>query len=512
MNKISVFGISIGGTKTAVTHAFYDGGFSSIEKEVFDSFPNNPEKEMDSIYSSIEKLNYPIDVISLAVGGPLNINKGLLLKPPHLPGFDNYPIVDILKNKYHVDVYMLNDADACALAEHKFGAGKGYKNMAYLTFGTGIGSGLILNNELYTGQNGMAGEIGHVRLKESGPIGYDKAGSVEGYVAGGNIPLWAKEYIKDKETSLSKYERLTTKDIANEARLGDKVALKVFEEVAKRLGETISILVDILNLDIVVIGGIYPRCLDLLEDKVIEAVKKNSIKNNYESCKVVPSLLKEQIDDYSSLMGIMLGDNMKTFYERYPELVDQKDNIEKAIDILEKCFKNNGKILVCGNGGSSSDSAHITAELMKNFISRRPLNEETFKKINKEFDEEISNKLQLGIPCIDLTAQIGLLTSFSNDVDPDYIFAQQVVGYSKNNPNDVLLMISTSGNSKNVVNAGKVAKSLGLKTISLTGKNESELSRISTICIKAPEVETYKVQEYHLPIYHYICMELEKRI
>ena len=512
MEKISVYGISIGGTKTAVTHAFYDGNFSNIEKELFASFPNDPEKEMNQIYSIIDKFNYPVDVISVIVGGPLDINKGLLLKPPHLPGFDNFQIVNILKEKYHVDVYMLNDADACALAEYKFGAGKGYHNMAYLTFGTGFGSGLILNNKLYTGQNGMAGEIGHVRLNETGPIGYNKAGSVEGFVAGGNIPLWAKEYIKGKETALDKYQNLTTKDIADEARLGDKVAIEIFDEVAKRLGESISILIDILNLDLVVIGGIYPRCLDLLEKKTLESIKNNTIKNNFESCNVVPSKLQEQIDDYSSLMGIMLGDNMKTFYERYPELNDQKDNIEQAINILENCYKNNGKILVCGNGGSSSDSAHITGELMKSFTSKRPLNDELAKKINREFDKEITNKLQVGIPCIDLTSQTALLTAFANDVDPDYVFAQQVVGYSKNNPNDVLLMLSTSGNSKNVVNAAKVAKSLGLKTISLTGKNESELSRLSTICIKAPEIETYKVQEYHLPIYHYICMELEKRI
>ena len=512
MKPVSVYGISIGGTKTAVTHAFYDGDFSSIEKEVFISFPDDPKKEMEQIFSLIDKYAYPVDVISLIVGGPLDINKGLLLKPPHLPGFDNYPIVEILKEKYHADVYMINDADACALAEYKFGAGKNSSNMAFLTFGTGIGSGLILNNKLYTGQNGMAGEIGHVRLSENGPIGYNKIGSVEGFVAGGNIPLWAKGYIEGKNTALNKYQNLTTKDIANEARLGDKVATEIFDEVAKRLGESISILIDILNLDLVVIGGIYPRCLDLLEKKVLKSVKNNSINNNYEACKVVPSKLQEQIDDYSSLMGIMLGDNMKTFYERYPELISQKDNIELAINILVNCYKNNGKILVCGNGGSSSDSAHITGELMKTFINRKPINEEILNKINKEFSEEVSNKLQLGIPCIDLTAQSGLLTAFSNDVNPDFIFAQQVVGYSKNSPYDVLVMLSTSGNSKNVVNAAKVAKALGLKTISLTGNNDSELSHLSTITIKAPEIETYKVQEYHLPIYHYICMELEKRI
>ena len=512
MNKISVFGISIGGTKTAVTHAFYDDKFFDIEKKVFETLPNNPIEEMDKIFSTIDSFNFEVDVISISVGGPLDISKGLLLKPPHLPGFDNYPIIDVLKQKYKVEVYMLNDADASALAEHKLGAGKGYKNMAYLTFGTGFGSGLILNNNLYTGHNGMAGEIGHVRLSESGPAGYGKIGSIEGFVAGGNIPIWAKEYIKNKQTTLSKYENLTAKDIATEARNGDKVAIEIFDIVATRLGEAISILVDILNLDLVVIGGIYPRCLDLLENKVLKSVKNNSVRNNYQVCKIVPSELGEKIDEYSSLMGIMLGENMKSFYERYPELLEQKNNIEEAINILEYCFKNNAKILVCGNGGSSSDAAHITGELMKNFISRKPLNKAVFDKIYAEFDEKIANKLQLGIPCIDLTSQTSLLTAFANDVDPDFIYAQEVVTYSKNSPEDVLIALSTSGNSKNVVNAIKVAKALGLKTISLTGKNDSELSRLSTITIKAPESETYKVQEYHLPIYHYICMELEKRI
>ena len=512
MEKISVIGISIGGTKTAVVHAFFDGNFSDIEKKIFPSSPYDPEKEIQDIFNYIKDFNYPVDVISLITGGPQDTKRGLMLKPPHLPGFDNYPIVDVLKKKYRCDVYYLNDADACALAEFKFGAGQGYHNIAYLTFGTGIGAGLILNDKLYTGHNGMAGEIGHIKLSDNGPIGYGKQGSVEGFVAGGNISTWAKEFIKNKQTNLKQYKYLTTKDIAVEANNGDKIAKYIFDIVALKLGETISILVDLLNLDAVVIGGIYSRCLNLIEEKVKLSAKNNSIKSNYEATKILPSLLNEQIDDYSSLVGIFLGDNMKTFYERYPELLSQKDNIENAIDTLFTCYKNGGKILVCGNGGSSSDSAHIVGELMKSFTAKRPLEDELAKKINEEFGNDIATKLQKGIPCIDLTSQSALLTAFSNDVDPELIFAQQVAGYSAHSPSDVIIGLSTSGNSKNVVNAIKVAKSLGLKTIALTGKEESLLSKVSTICIKAPEKETFKVQEYHLPIYHYICLELEKRI
>lgn len=512
MKTLSVIGISIGGTKTAVVHATFDGTFKDINKIVFPSNPNEPNQEMNDIFDAIKKINYPVDAISVITGGPQDTRKGLMLKPPHLPGFDNFPIVDILKEKYKCDVYYLNDADACALAEFKFGAGKGYNNIAYLTFGTGFGAGLVLNGKLYTGHNGMAGEIGHIKLSENGPIGYNKKGSVEGYVAGGNISKWAKDFIKNKETSLNNYKELTTKDIAFEANNGDKAALEIFDIVSSKLGETISILIDLLNLDAIVIGGIYPRCLNLIEEKVKLSAKNSSILPNYEAVKILPSLLNEQIDDYSSLVGILLGENMKTFYERYPELLSQKDNIESAIDTLSACYKNGGKILVCGNGGSSSDSAHIVGELMKSFITKRPLADSLAKKINHEFNDDIATKLQTGIPCIDLTAQSALVTAFANDVDPNFIFAQQVLAYSSHNPYDVVIGLSTSGNSKNVVNAIKVAKSLGLKTIALTGKEESLLSKVSTICIKAPEKETFKIQEYHLPIYHYICSELEKRI
>jgi glucokinase len=285
--KKSVIGIAIGGTKVAVSHAFYDGIFSNVRKEVFPSSPKDPYKVMKGIYQIIDNFNVEFDVISLICGGPLDINNGLICKPPHLPGFDNFEIVKLLKERYKKEIILLNDADACALAEYKLGAGIGSTNMAFLTFGTGIGAGLILNNKLFTGNNGMAGEIGHVRLSESGPIGYGKEGTVEGYCSGGNIALWGKEYIKGKETSLSKYEEITTKDIFYEATNNDKVALEIVDAVSKRLGQTISILVDILNLDRVVIGGIYPRNEELLKDKVNEWFKKETIKENYEVCQIV---------------------------------------------------------------------------------------------------------------------------------------------------------------------------------------------------------------------------------
>ena len=179
--------------------------------------------------------------------------------------------------------------------------------------------------------------------------------------------------------------------------------------------------------------------------------------------------------------------------------VELTKDINFAIDIICDCYRNGGKLLLCGNGGSCSDCGHILGELMKSFMFNRPLE-------NKNVDHQICE----GIPVIDLTSNSGLITALANDVSADVIFSQQVYAYSKNNKNDVLICLSTSGNSKNVVNASNVAKELGLKIISFTGEKDSELSSISTVTLRSPAKETFRVQEYHLPIYHYICQKVEE--
>ena len=306
--KKRVIGIAIGGTKTAVVTAYFDGGLSNLNKTILKTDSNNVIKEMENICNILDK-EEKIDFISVVSGGPLDSQQGIIINPPHLPGFVNFPIVKLLKEKYKCPVTLLNDADACALAEYKFGPYKDDKNLAYITFGTGFGAGLILNGELYLGHNGMAGEIGHVRLENKGPVGYGKVGSIEAFCAGGNIPLWAKEYIGNKKTFLNKYQTLTTKDIADAANNGDLIAKEIFNELARYLARSISILIDILNLDVVVIGGIYPRCENLLKEEMFNELKEECISNNLEVCRIVASYLKENIDDYSSLMGLYLKDS-----------------------------------------------------------------------------------------------------------------------------------------------------------------------------------------------------------
>lgn len=195
--------------------------------------------------------------------------------------------------------------------------------------------------------------------------------------------------------------------------------------------------------------------------------------------------------------------------KRYPILKECKNEIEKTVEILIDSYKKGGKILVCGNGGSSSDSYHIVGELMKSFCKKRDIPKEVINNLeqNKYFGKELIKQLEGSLPAISLTSETSLLTATMNDRNSELVYAQQVLGYAKEN--DVLLCLSTSGNSKNVVNAACVMKALKQKVISFTGKNESKLSEISDVTIKAPELETFKVQELHLPIYHCICLEIE---
>jgi D-sedoheptulose 7-phosphate isomerase len=201
---------------------------------------------------------------------------------------------------------------------------------------------------------------------------------------------------------------------------------------------------------------------------------------------------------------------IKELISRYPNLNDIKSNIVQAIDILKSTTANGGKYLVCGNGGSAADSDHIVGELMKGFVLDRKIENEIQLSVRSLFSldaDYLIDNLQQGIPAISLSSHTALTSAFSNDKAADLIFAQQVLGYGQRK--DILLAISTSGNSKNVIHAAQIAKVLGMKIISLTGENGGKLRELSDVLINVPEKETFKVQELHLPIYHAICLVLE---
>ena len=206
---------------------------------------------------------------------------------------------------------------------------------------------------------------------------------------------------------------------------------------------------------------------------------------------------------------------MKAFLDellnRYPVLNDCKEEIQIAGKMMLETYKAGGKILVCGNGGSCSDSDHIVGELMKGFLGKRKMSvdqQEIFRNVLGADAENLIEKLQCGIPAISLPAQSAILSAFANDVDAELVYAQMVFGYAKTE--DLFIGLSTSGNSKNVVMAAKVAKATGMRTVALTGAKKSSLSKICDCTIKVPETETFKVQELHLPVYHYLCASVEQ--
>lgn len=196
--------------------------------------------------------------------------------------------------------------------------------------------------------------------------------------------------------------------------------------------------------------------------------------------------------------------------ENYPQLLPLKDDIQKAAELMIRCYQNGRKILICGNGGSCSDSDHIVGELMKGFEKIRPLDEQTkdqLKKTDKNRGEYLSEKLQQALPAISLTAHSALITAVSNDTDPDLIFAQQVIGYG--NPGDILIAISSSGNSRNVIDATITAKAKDLIVIGLTGESGGKMKQYCDIIINVPGTRTAIIQELHLPIWHTLCLITE---
>ncbi len=197
--------------------------------------------------------------------------------------------------------------------------------------------------------------------------------------------------------------------------------------------------------------------------------------------------------------------------DRYPKLESIKKDIEAAYELIKNMYKDGGKLLVGGNGGSAADSEHIVGELMKGFCKKRKISTglaEKLENINEDLGLKLGKCLQGALKAIAITGHTGLTTAFANDVDPNMIFAQQVYGYGDNK--DILLCISTSGNSKNLIYAAITAKAKGMKVITLTGKDGGKLKEYSDISIIVPENETFKIQELHLPIYHALCLELEE--
>ena len=306
-------GVDIGGTKTAVTIA--EELPRILFREEFPTQPDQgPEHALQKIHELIEcglkRVGKPSSFrIGVSCGGPLDRVRGVIQSPPNLPNWNDVRIKDILEERFHVPCLVENDANAGAVAEHRYGAGQGCQNVIFLTMGTGFGAGLILNGELYRGANELAGEIGHLRLTETGPVGYGKAGSVEGWASGRGMALHGADAVaaaieSGTHTSLSEnhhLQQLTAQMVGDAAAQGDAVAQQIIRKTGERLGETLAVLVDLLNPERIIIGGLALRLGDLLFDPALNSMRREALPQSGKTCMVVRAGLGKQIGDISAL-------------------------------------------------------------------------------------------------------------------------------------------------------------------------------------------------------------------
>ena len=293
-------GLDIGGTKCALSAGESEGGAIKILsreefptaglswQQVLEEFA----RRIDCIVSSNSNSNLQLSSIGISCGGPLDSKRGVVMSPPNLPGWDDVPVVKFFEERFRVPTAVQNDANACALAEYLYGSGRGVKNFVFMTFGTGLGAGIIIDEKLYSGTNDNAGEIGHIRLAPAGPVGYNKEGSAEGFCSGAGMARLAK---------IRKGLNITAKELFARVRVGDPDCADVFRESAEKLATILAYTMDILNPAVIALGGVFMRNVDLFMPIVDPILDREVLPLTRKVCRIVPAELGENIGDYAAL-------------------------------------------------------------------------------------------------------------------------------------------------------------------------------------------------------------------
>ena len=297
-------GLDIGGTKCAISTGECEGGAIKILsreefataglswQQVLDEFARRIEVVASQLSVPRSPFPVPLSSIGISCGGPLDSRRGVIMSPPNLPGWDNVPVVKFFEDRFHVPTAVQNDANACALAEYLYGSGRGVRNLVFMTFGTGLGAGIIVDGKLYSGANDNAGEIGHIRLAPTGPVGYNKEGSAEGFCSGAGMARLAK---------IRKGLDLTTKELFARVRAGDPDCTEVFRESAEKLATILAFTIDILNPEVIALGGVFMRNADLFMPIVDPILDREALPLARKVCRIVPAELGENIGDYAAL-------------------------------------------------------------------------------------------------------------------------------------------------------------------------------------------------------------------
>jgi glucokinase len=309
MEKVYL-GVDVGGTKTAVLlSARPPEALGRIE---FATLPEQgPERALQLIVESARSLlaqhGVGVKAIGVSCGSPLDRVKGIIQAPPNLSTWVDVPIRQLMEEAFDAPCQVENDANAGAVAEHRFGAGVGTEHMVFLTLGTGLGAGIIANGGLYLGAGGDAGEIGHVRLSPTGPVGYHKAGSIEGWSSGGGIAQLAAQMLArpGRSSSLRGVENVTARDVGLAAQAGDEVARSILRRSGERLGQTLAMLMDVLNPQRIVLGGLAWRMGEPFMAPMRRVMEREALPQTLRACEVVPAALGEKIGDVAAMCVAM---------------------------------------------------------------------------------------------------------------------------------------------------------------------------------------------------------------
>ena len=307
-----ILGLDIGGTKTAVVLGDRQGRihhreqFATRTERGFAATFEELCETTDTMLTRASKAGAPIEAISVSIGGPLDIGRGIIKSPPNLPGWDDIPLKQMLVERFKLPVYVEHDGNAGALAEWYFGAARGARNVIFLTMGTGFGGGLILNGQLYRGTCHLAGEVGHIRLAKSGPLAFGKRGSWEGLCGGAGIACRAAQDYPQRWHE----GQVTVHELVELAVGGDADARALFAKVGRDLGRGLAILIDTLNPELIVVGSLAVALGDLVLEAVRREVRREALPEAVAACQIVPAALGEKLGDVASLCAAVaaLGD------------------------------------------------------------------------------------------------------------------------------------------------------------------------------------------------------------
>lgn len=488
----TILGYDVGGSKINVVEGNAQGQILRYEtlSNLNKGFPYIYEKmvELGRHYINTSN-NNEIVAVSVSIGGPLNINEGIILSPPNLSTWKNIHLKEQLSQSLGLPVYIEHDGNAGALAEHKFGAGEGADNLVFLTMGTGLGAGIILNGKIYHGSTDTAGEVGHIRISEDGPLAYGKAGSWEGVASGvGFVELLHKRFPGEYP------EDISPRDLIGLGLEGDPQVMEVVTELGEWLGRGIAIIVDILNPEIVIIGTLGYIFGDLILDPAKKTMKEEALHVPANICQIVPAKLRDSLGNVSSLMAAISEHRFQDDDTRSRlklDLLEERETtrqttmgeLSRIIDQtgleLINTLRNGKKIIVFGNGGSATQAQHLVGELLGRYRKeRKPL------------------------PALALSADGGVVTCIGNDYKFEDIYSRQLEALVEEG--DLVIGLTTSGKSKNVLKGLRKGAEKKAKTIALTGKAGLLQGNVDYE-IKIASKTTAIIQEEHLLIIHYWC-------